>query len=198
MRLTTNIERNIETIQHLDQHSNEVENITDSIRSISNQTNLLALNAAIEAARAGEHGRGFMVVADEVRKLSEDVQYAINQIDGILQQTRQGVGKILVNIDTNYVELQHNATIYEQLKTNFHDVSLRNDHVMTHILDVSERMYSLTQTMNELSGQLSSIAHGSDINNTHLTSLQSNVHSIQHQFRHMYQDFLYMQEELKK
>ncbi len=59
-------------IRQIREKVDNINQISDLIRNISNQTNILALNAAIEAARAGDAGKGFNVVADQVRKLADE------------------------------------------------------------------------------------------------------------------------------
>src|SRR5690606_6675855 len=77
-------------IETLSDKSNDIGQILDVIKGISEQTNLLALNAAIEAARAGEAGRGFAVVADEVRNLAQRTQSSAQEIQQMIEQLQVG------------------------------------------------------------------------------------------------------------
>ncbi|MCM1046077.1 MAG: methyl-accepting chemotaxis protein [Candidatus Gastranaerophilales bacterium] len=62
----------------------KINELTESIKSISNQTGLLSLNANIEAARAGEAGRGFAVVATEIGSLATQTSKAVDDINEIV------------------------------------------------------------------------------------------------------------------
>ena len=76
-------------IKELDEQSQKVADLVQSISGIADQTNLLALNAAIEAARAGDQGRGFAVVADEVRQLASRTSSATEEIVNVVVENRK-------------------------------------------------------------------------------------------------------------
>ena len=85
-------DESLRRIKDLNEYTNELTKMAESVQQIADQTNLLALNAAIESARAGEAGRGFAVVADEVRKLAqqsgntgEEIKKKVNFINDAVQ-----------------------------------------------------------------------------------------------------------------
>ncbi|MCP3135893.1 methyl-accepting chemotaxis protein [Pyxidicoccus xibeiensis] len=68
----------------LNERTQQIGGITQSVKDLADQSNMLALNAAIEAARSGEHGKGFGVVAREIRSLADQSIQATERVRDIL------------------------------------------------------------------------------------------------------------------
>ncbi|MFT4929076.1 MAG: methyl-accepting chemotaxis protein [Phenylobacterium sp.] len=119
-----------ELAESLDQNSNNIEKVSQTIAKIADQTNLLALNAAIEAARAGEAGRGFAVVADEIRNLAEITKKATTDI----------ASSIVVVLDTSR-NVVSNTDELTQLNGHFKELMSDFDESFKHFADGAEKMY---------------------------------------------------------
>ncbi|POZ89298.1 methyl-accepting chemotaxis protein [Petrotoga sibirica] len=74
------VEKSLESVSHLMDNFQEIEELTNVIKNVAKQTNILSINASIEAARAKEAGRGFAVVAEEIKKLSSETNNASSKI----------------------------------------------------------------------------------------------------------------------
>jgi hypothetical protein len=90
----------------LSERTQQIGDITRSVKQLAERSKLLALNASIEAARAGEHGKGFGVVANEVRSLSERSEEATAQVEKVLNEIRDATSAAVVasNEGTKVVE----------------------------------------------------------------------------------------------
>lgn len=97
----------------IEQDSDKIKQIINTIDSIAFQTNLLALNAAVEAARAGEAGAGFAVVATEVKNLANRSTQSAKDTQELLDKTIQRVvdgAQALKNINSDFDEIVSTAT----------------------------------------------------------------------------------------
>ncbi|MDR1913188.1 MAG: methyl-accepting chemotaxis protein [Clostridiales bacterium] len=83
----------IHAITEINNTSQQIEQIVQTINDIAFQTNLLALNAAVEAARAGTAGKGFKVVANEVRNLANRTSKSTRDIAELIENSARAVNR---------------------------------------------------------------------------------------------------------
>jgi methyl-accepting chemotaxis protein len=94
------VQRVVDTMREIQQHSKRIAEIIAVIDEIAFQTNLLALNAAVEAARAGEQGRGFAVVAGEVGSLAKRSAQAAREIKDLILASVSNVSSGSEQVDS--------------------------------------------------------------------------------------------------
>lgn len=146
----------------LQDSSNRIRDIVGLVTSIANQTNLLALNAAIEAARAGEHGVGFAVVASEVRKLSEDTKKAIESVEGLIQDTDDGIGDITNSVTEMNQLIADGADKYEQMSESYKNIVKAMSGIKIQSEQSNTEIATISEILNELNHAVDSIAISSD------------------------------------
>ena len=152
---------NINTLQEsvnvLEQKSENITNIISTITGISGQTNLLALNASIEAARAGEAGKGFAVVADEIRQLSEQTKDATEEIRDLVTEIQERIEKTVSQIQEYGQSFRVNAEIATQVQEAFSAIENAIKTLGEMNTDMSEELQAFTNAQNAIRTSFDSV-----------------------------------------
>lgn len=108
-------------IMTLEQQSQKISGILNTITEISSETGLLALNASIEAARAGEHGKGFAVVAESIGKLAANSSSAATDIEEIIAELCKDISEAVKNIEFVRTGMDEQTQMVDTVRDTFAD-----------------------------------------------------------------------------
>ena len=150
-----------DSMKRLQEKTNAVKSIADTIFSISSQTNLLALNASIEAARAGEAGKGFAVVADEIRQLSEQTKDATNRITDIIRDLNMDAEQAMQNMENSARSIQEQNELIETTKDKFEMIDGEMQTLAEVIARIEDVMKSILTSTDMISESISNLSAAS-------------------------------------
>ncbi|MCO6059561.1 methyl-accepting chemotaxis protein [Pseudomonas sp. MOB-449] len=182
-----------ESINQLEQNTQGITAILDTIRGIAEQTNLLALNAAIEAARAGDQGRGFAVVADEVRALAKRTSDSTEQINGLLSKLVSSSQSVALEMHHSLVQSNESVAFTAQVEEAFagvHEAVTTIKDMNTQIATAAEEQHAVAEDINRHiadihsdAGRISEVSSVSKTTTRSLTQISSELNALVGRFR---------------
>lgn len=174
-RARDDINNTVILINELNDRSNQIGSILQTINSISEQTGLLALNAAIEAARAGEEGKGFAVVAEEIRKLADDSHKSTEKISEILVQIQDKTQEVTGQVANVQDEIAVSKNASNKVEEVFDKVMNNANNVLTKANKVENIAKDISKTSKFITDEISSI---SSLTEEHAASVEEVLASI--------------------
>lgn len=147
-----------EAMKALQERTNQVKSIADTIFSISDQTNLLALNASIESARAGEAGRGFAVVADEIRQLAEKTRVETENIARIVEELSSNAKQASDAVNRSVEAAGVQDQMIEQVSQSFEKMSNNVDGLIGEIENIDNLLTNLSEANNRIVDNISNLS----------------------------------------
>ncbi|WP_183192634.1 methyl-accepting chemotaxis protein [Brevibacillus fluminis] len=145
-------------MNELREKNRSINDILQTITTISQQTNLLALNAAIESARAGVHGKSFAVVAEEIRSLADHSRKSTKEITNILEEIQVKTNIVSDKIIDGQSEIREGLQVATKTESIFGLISETTESVRKQSVEVEELVKTIQGNSHAILKDITSVA----------------------------------------
>ncbi len=190
-----------ELVIDMDESTEKINSVSDTISQITEQTNLLSLNASIEAARAGEAGRGFAVVAEEIRKLAEQSKGSTMEIKKIVDDIKTKTNIAVVAIKDTEKIVEEQDGVVDEAKAVFNDIMEGVQELISKVTEISEYIVVINKKKDNVVTQIeniSSISQETAASSEEVTASTEEVTGISEELTGHANELQHMSEKLKE
>lgn len=134
-------------VRTVEEMSEDIKKIVNTIDGIAFQTNILALNASVEAARAGESGRGFAVVAQEIGTLATKSSDASKKTAELIEKCIKGIESAKEYADITSDSLAKIVSDSNNIANAFDEMSNANEIQAKNANDIRNEIENISQVV---------------------------------------------------
>lgn len=134
-------------VRTVEEMSEDIKKIVNTIDGIAFQTNIIALNASVEAARAGESGRGFAVVAQEIGTLATKSSDASKKTAELIEKCIKGIESAKEYADITSDSLAKIVSDSNNIANAFDEMSKANEIQAKNANDIRNEIENISQVV---------------------------------------------------
>lgn len=134
-------------VRTVEEMSEDIKKIVNTIDGIAFQTNILALNASVEAARAGESGKGFAVVAQEIGTLATKSSDAYKKTAELIEKCIKGIESAKEYADITSDSLAKIVSDSNNIANAFDEMSKANEIQAKNANDIRNEIENISQVV---------------------------------------------------
>lgn len=134
-------------VRTVEEMSEDIKKIVNTIDGIAFQTNILALNASVEAARAGESGKGFAVVAQEIGTLATKSSDASKKTAELIEKCIKGIESAKEYADITSDSLAKIVSDSNNIANVFDEMSKANEIQAKNANDIRNEIENISQVV---------------------------------------------------